>query len=193
MPIQIQRKQLQAALLFAGNRDVRYYLNGVLVEPSPASTRLAATDGNFAAVQRHAALNADVPAMIIPREACAAACKLMVDVLTVEPNGEGYSIGGAANRILFSPVDGRFPDYRRILVTQFSGEAAMFNPDLLVEFAKAGRLLGRRDSPLIRQNGKGSALVHFYNYDDFIGIVMPLNLFTEKQPDLGWPAWGQEA
>ena len=50
--ITLSSDKLLAALLFAGDNDVRYYLNGVQVEATESQTRLHSTDGHTGSVQR---------------------------------------------------------------------------------------------------------------------------------------------
>lgn len=193
MPIQIQRKQLRAALYFAGTADIRQYLNGVYVEPTATMTRLTSTTGSMLSIQRHVAKNADVPAMIVPREVCEQAVALKIEELTIEPLGGRFSIGGAGlNRYLFQPLEGRFPDVSRMVPNSPSGVPAHFNPELPMAFVRAGKALGVKGMPIVRQNGNAGAIVHFYAYDDFIGVLMPVSHFTEKRPDIGFPTWAGE-
>ena len=52
MKITIDRNALKAVSRFAAIKDIRYYLQGVLIESTPLQTRLAATDGHTLAVHR---------------------------------------------------------------------------------------------------------------------------------------------
>jgi hypothetical protein len=79
-------------------------------------------------------------------------------------------------------VDGKYPDYRRTLPTGFSGEAASYNPDYLVD-AHAGLLawlqLGRGSTHGygFRQNGSNG--VGGYALPGFVALVMPQRLSDE--------------
>jgi hypothetical protein len=191
MRIQIHRAHLQAALYFAGDSDLRQYLNGVYVEPTATTTRLSSTTGKIFSVLRRQADNAgpSLPGMIVPRAAVAAALALKTSLLTIEPAESGFSIGGAICRCLFQPIDGHFPDARQIVPAAPSGEPANYDPEQLMAFTRAGKALGLRSKPIVRQNGRDGALVHFYNYDHFVGVIQPIEPFTEKSPDIGFPTW----
>jgi DNA polymerase-3 subunit beta len=126
--------------------------------------------------------------VIVPNETVKLALQSKSEVLGLVCDGGKWSISGIA----FTPVDGKFPDYRRSIPASHSGEAAQFNPVFIAAMAKAGKLLGRKDSPIIRHNGLGAAQVQFYANDEFVGVLMPLNAFTEKNPDLGLIRWGAE-
>lgn len=181
------RKFLLAASNLMAKSDLRYYLVGVLVESLPGETRLAATDGAVAGVFRSPRANEDRFEVIIPAAIIAIVVKLKSEVLGLECVDGRWSVGGMA----FVPVDGKFPDYRRIIQTPPAVPAAgNYAVELLARFAKTGKDLGIRSNPIVRQNGEHSALVHFYAFDDFVGVLMPLRMFTEKMPDLGFPNWG---
>jgi len=189
MKTEFPRAYLAAANCFIGIKDIRYYLCGVLVESLLTETRLAATNGNIAAVLRHALANEDRFEIIIPAATVALALKMPGEFMTLEKIGDKWSLAGIA----FVPIDGKFPDYRRIVPSNCSSDAASgFAPDLLMAFAKAGKALKIKAHPIARQNGKDAALVHFYAFDNFVGVLMPLNHFTAKFPDLGMPSWGGE-
>lgn len=187
MKIQFPRTYLAAAAQFMADSDIRYYLNGMCVEVLPTETRLVATDGHICGVLRWPTKNETIPReLIIPAATVALVCKMKGDFVELaHEDGRGWSLDG----VPFAPVDGKFPAYRRIIITRPSGEAGHYRADLIARFAKAGKALKRRDQPIIRQNGTNGALVHFYAFDDFIGVLMPMNHFTEKSPDLGFPTW----
>lgn len=186
MKTEFPKSYLAAAAIFMADKDVRYYLKGVFVECLPNETRLTATDGTIAATLRHKRENEARHDVIVPAEIVAVALKLGRDVLTLEYDGAAWFLAD----VPFKPVDGTFPPYRRIIPTTWSGEAGHYDPALVARFAKAGKALKRKDVPIIRQSGALSALVHFYDFDDFVGVLMPMRMFNEKHPDVGAPTWG---
>lgn len=187
MKTEFPRAYLAAAACFSGTKDIRYYLNGVLCECLPTETRLASTNGSIAGVLRHVLANVDRFEIIIPSATVALALKMPLDLMTLECTDGQWSIAG----INFTPIEGKFPDYRRIVPANCSGEPSPgFSPELLSAFAKAGKALKLKSHPIVRQNGKDAALVHFYGFDQFVGVLMPYNPFTVKFPDLGTPSWG---
>jgi DNA polymerase III subunit beta len=191
MQVSINAAHLKAAAYCAGEQDIRHYLNGVLVEARTKETRLVATNGECAAVLRdqvEKGAQDEMPDVVIPNATIALALQTKSAVLSLVCDAGKWSLAG----ISFNPVDGRFPDYRRIIPASNSGEAAQFNPARVAAMAKAGKLLGRKDSPIIRHNGMGAAQVQFYANDEFVGVLMPLCAFTEKNPDLGLIRWGAE-
>lgn len=190
MKTEFPRTHLAAASHFMADRDIRYYLVGVFVEVLSAETRLVATDGSIVGAVRHKVQNETPFDVIVPASVVKMAIMLKShDFLTLERDDAGtWRLAG----IPFVPVDGRFPDYRRVIPSGWSGAAAHLDPTLLGQFVKAGKALKRKDVPIVRQSGTAGALVHFYAFDDFVGVIMPMRMFTEKLPDLGAPTWGAE-
>jgi DNA polymerase-3 subunit beta len=191
MEVLLNARHLKAALCCAASQDVRYYLNGVLAEVMEDEIRLASTDGHVALVCRTMNLVDKNPAMgevIVPIDAIKRALVgKAAEVLLRVVEGK-WSLGPIA----FTPVEGKFPDYRRIIPSGHSNEAAQFATSKIDQFAKVGRALGRRDNPIIRHNGEAAAQVQFYGEHDVVGVLMPIRAFTEKQPDTGLEQWGAE-
>lgn len=180
------RSYLAAALHGAGDRDVRQYLNGVLVEVNEVETRLVGCNGHMASVLRVVQKGDAIFALIVPRATVELALKMKIETMALDCVDSVWSLCG----LRFQPVDGRFPDYRRIIPGSATGEAAHYHPDLVGRLAKIGKELKTRSIPIIRHSGKQAALVHFYQRDEFVGVVMPFDIFTEKSPDIGFPTWG---
>lgn len=102
------------------NQDVRYYLNGMSIETEGNEIRSVATDGHRLAICKITKDNLNLPArqVIVPRKGILEIIRLL------DPVEEEVQIYLGSNHIriidrLFSftskLVDGRFPDYRRVL------------------------------------------------------------------------------
>jgi DNA polymerase-3 subunit beta len=101
-------------------QDVRYYLNGMLWEVKPNQLRVVATDGHrMAMCTRTVAVNVTEPVQaILPRKGVLELSRLMdepeesVDVTLsanhIRVTSEGYTFTSKL-------VDGKFPDYERVL------------------------------------------------------------------------------
>ncbi|MCW3657887.1 hypothetical protein K6L27_06900 [Burkholderia cenocepacia] len=174
--------QLKAAQILAAQQDVRFYLNGVFIEATPFETRLVATDGYKIGVIRYAVEN-DVAAgttaeVIIPHDAIdklkAAKRDMMSAVrLEVEDRQCALCVDSMGARIQFVAVDGRFPAYRLAFPQSTSGVPGQYRADLLMDFAKAGKVLlqkSRLDMPRLDYNDT-NARVSFDDYDDFAGVI----------------------
>jgi DNA polymerase-3 subunit beta len=189
MQAAILSKHLRAAACCAAAADVRYYLNGVYIEVRATETRCVATTGEIAAVLRQRVHQDAMPEVIVPNEAVKLALTRKTEVLTLTFEDGKWSLGG----IFFTPVDGKFPPYRRIIPVQASGLAGHYDVQLLAAFAKLAKALGAKGTPVIRQNGEGAAQVQLVGFtEEFVGVIMPLRLFNEKRPDPGMSAWGIE-
>ncbi|OHX13460.1 DNA polymerase III subunit beta [Chromobacterium sphagni] len=100
-------------------QDIRYYLNGLLMQTDGNQVRLVATDGH-----RLAFASADVTAtlpkaeVILPRKTIIELYKLLQDSddeikIEVLANQVRFSFG--ATVIISKVVDGKFPDYNRVI------------------------------------------------------------------------------
>lgn len=185
MRIYTKLSALRAVSALAAQDDIRYYLNGVLVEASAGVTRLVATNGHVMGIYDNVsrADNAENEldarasvSFIVPYSALALLkpAKNKLDQLVIETadgiNGTLTVIGGAS--VNFTAVDGRFPDYIRVIPDKVTGETAQFNPDYIGDFKKAYKLLGAKTFH-IHHNGNSGAIVDFA-MDNFLGIMMPL-------------------
>lgn len=134
---------LAIAAPFMAKKDVRYYLNGALVEANPAGGAfVVATDGHALIVVRDAA--AVVPAdtkLILPRDFVAAVLKHAGTSPVALTLGDELAVTFAARGMTLSDtlIDGRFPDWRAVVpASPLSGDEATFNPDLIARIAKSG-------------------------------------------------------
>jgi DNA polymerase-3 subunit beta len=101
------------------NQDVRYYLNGMLFEIDGNTLRSVATDGHRMAVaQMTLEAVPDSQQVIVPRKGI----QELVRLLDAPENPVTLQIGQSnlradVNNFIFTSklVDGRFPDYRRVL------------------------------------------------------------------------------
>ncbi|BDR12026.1 DNA polymerase III subunit beta [Vibrio sp. STUT-A11] len=101
------------------NQDVRYYLNGMLFEIDGTILRSVATDGHRMAVSQ-TELGADFAQkqIIVPRKGVQELVKLMdAPEQPVVLQIGNSNVRAEVNNFIFTSklVDGRFPDYRRVL------------------------------------------------------------------------------
>lgn len=192
--ITLQRDILKAVSRFMAKEDIRYYLNGVKVEVHRAVAYLVATDGHRFAVARVKGSPAEPwePCeAIIPGEDVAAVLKRgsaadrkLPVILTVEGDSFEFDACGAITG--GRPIDGRFPDWRKVIPAKVSGEVAQFNTEYLMECHRAAADLGSKHSPGIGHNGNGAALLELRA--DVLAVVMPLH---GEAPEVS-PDWVRE-
>jgi DNA polymerase III subunit beta len=182
--ITINKAALKAVSRFAAKSDIRYYLVGVYVEASETETRLVATDGHTMLVHRMKAENTHTWAGIIPLDTVAAILK---HKSTYEKKGNHLPIelsecGGTEGRIdyagqafIFKPVDGKFPDYRRVIPKDITGEPACYQPKYLQRVQDAAVDLGNTKTAgfAMGYNGNGAAVCPINT--DCLAVIMPIS------------------
>jgi DNA polymerase-3 subunit beta len=185
MELSLRKSDLKAAFICSAVKDIRYYLQGVYLEFSP-SPNGAATDGvlTFAATDGHILFAGTAPAvfnedpqsahfwMIIPNDAVKTAIKTKNDAVILRSLPDGrYSLGDT----IFSPVDAKFPDFRRVIPEKVSGEIGYYDPELLVRGNDALREYFNSKKRVYRLNNNGtSAGVICGDSRDALVVVMPI-------------------
>ena len=118
---QSELKRLIDLTQFAmARQDVRYYLNGLLLEITPQNIKAVATDGHRLAVARLDARTGleEAKSIIVPRKAVVELSRLLTteDVelkVRVGTNAVQLTIGNV--RFTTKLVDGKFPEYGRVI------------------------------------------------------------------------------
>jgi DNA polymerase-3 subunit beta len=101
-------------------QDVRYYLNGILMEISPAAIKLVATDGHRLALSQVKMESgaSDERQIIVPRKAVLELSRLL-DASDTPVNCElsQNHLRVEAGQLVFTTklIDGKFPDYQRVI------------------------------------------------------------------------------
>lgn len=107
---------LAAVLPFAAKNDIRYYLNGVLVEVTASSVTFIGTNGEvLAAAKCECYDNGVETSFILRREDAEAILKNMAreDALRVRTNGPlMLEVEFGAHRIKTARIEGKFPNWR---------------------------------------------------------------------------------
>ena len=186
MNLTLKKSELLAALQCAATKDIRYYLNGVNVAFTPtaegAKITLIGTDGHilFCGVTEANLPDGEMPeafSMIIPRDTVKVACKgARPDTVSLVCAGGGaYSLGN----MLFTPIDGKFHDFTRVIPAKCDGETAQFNPELLVRGYDALRLWAGTDRlyPRLHHNGNSAAVM---TVQGAVVVVMPMRSDGEE-------------
>lgn len=177
---------LKAVSYAINSKEPRYYLNGVSVEVSQNGTILTATNGHMLLSAHDETNTSDEPfSLIIPQTTIKAIKpqKFQNEIELSTDDGKTWRLGN----IIFEPVDGTFPDWRRIIPTHTpvapNVENVWFNPEYQQALAKAGKELN--DTPVFHPDGENAAIVTFAN-PDLIGIIMPMRI---TRPKIIMPPW----
>ena len=171
---------LKAALFCASNEESRYYLRGVHLA---TSGHMVTTDGHRLFCAKLAeAVPTDV---IIPLDTVKAALKLAGKrAETIELNGN--TLGG----VVFTPVDGTFPDWRRVIPSATgydNGTPGLphFNPDYVYDLGQMCRALGSKTGVTFQVHSWGADCPHgvtFAERTDCFAVIMPMRTVKEATP-----------
>ena len=119
----IKQKELEKLLSntqFAmAQQDVRYYLNGLLLEITSNKLRAVATDGHRLALDEtsiSAEINEDIQ-IIVPRKGITELARLLQDdsEIEIQVSSNHIRIKNADSCFTSKLIDGRFPDYKRVI------------------------------------------------------------------------------
>ena len=167
---------LKAAMLAAAKKDIRYYLNGVMVR----NGEMAATNGHMALMVKSEKIKSDGE-YIIDNDTL----KMIVTVhkgikgdnpVEVIDSMTTTGIG----KIHITPVDGKFPDVNRVIPQEPSGEIAHFNAEYLLACQKANGEFLDHKYPWIKLQHNGLSGAKFESEDEdgnkLIGVVMPVGI-----------------
>jgi DNA polymerase III subunit beta len=174
MQISIQIKTIKALLHFAAKKDIRYYLQGVQIEQGETGTFAVATNGHFLAVAR-IDTQAQAPAsVIVGSDHLATAIKSLKGAIMIDVDGPKVTIKTGASEVTVPAVDGRYPDWRRVIRAPQTGEQAYFNADYLALVQKAAGEYHGNKSALYHVAQNGTSVGHCAIDDDLQVFVMPV-------------------
>ena len=167
---------LKAVSLAAGKKDVRYYLNGVMVR----NGEMAATNGHMALLIKSESIKSDGEYIIDndTLKMIVTAHKGIKGDNRVEVIDSMTTTG--SSKISITPVDGKFPDINRVIPQEASGEIAHFNYEYLLACQKANEEFLDRKCTYIKLQHNGLSGAKFesedYNGNKLIGAVMPVRI-----------------
>jgi DNA polymerase-3 subunit beta len=114
------KEMIEKTSFAMAQQDVRYYLNGLMLEVSPQLLRAVATDGHrlaYCEKQTNADI-ADIKQVILPRKGVLELARLLSDVddtVKVVLSNNHLQIEFEKLRFTSKLIDGRFPDYNRVI------------------------------------------------------------------------------
>ena len=146
--IELPQKTLRELLLLVqyamAQQDIRYYLNGLLLSVEAKELRVVATDGHrLAFAKTSLEKDAQRQEVVLPRKAVIELGKLLRD----DESPIRITLLGNQVRFTFSDielvtkiVDGKFPDYGRVIPTTHKNEIVVERIDLLQALQRAAIL-----------------------------------------------------
>ena len=166
---------IKAVMMAAAKKDVRYYLNGVMVR----NGELAATNGHMALLIKSEKIKSDGE-YIINNDTL----KMIVNLYKVVKGDNPVEVKDGTTtgigRISITPVDGKFPDINRVIPQETSGEIAHFNYEYLLACQKANcEFLDRKCVYIkLQHNGRDGSKFESEDEDgnNLIGVVSPVRI-----------------
>ncbi|HHA2827114.1 MULTISPECIES: hypothetical protein [Stenotrophomonas maltophilia group] len=132
---------IAAALHVAPKNDVRFYLNGVLIESHADGAIIVATDGHRMLVVR-TSLPWDLGKIIVPRDACELIAKMKGDVdFSAVGDAKRFKADRGCQAIEFAAIDGTYPDWRAVVSKPNELKPSGFDPSVLEGVVKAAGVL----------------------------------------------------
>jgi len=178
--IRFDAKYLPVLDLFAAKNDIRFYLNGFYVEPADAGCFLVATNGHTLIAihddsgECKASGIYPVPRTLLPM------CRQRSTrgELKIEIAGEYASVcdnDGAVLSQRCKPIDGRYPDWRRLMPTEIeqSESPSCVSDAYISMIAKASQYMSIRGRCAIRSCAYNErATAYFFEKTPAIAIIM---------------------
>ena len=187
MEIQIKTEMLKSALEMISKEETRYYLTGVHFDFGARSYDMVATDGTVlfayhsdekendlyptAKVMDRFTVPGEIVKLALQATGKAATVKLKVWL-------DGNMIRQSLADIPFEPIDGTFPDWRRVFPTEITNTVQQFNLKLLAKFEKISRYLKQ---PVFITHNDGPCPVTFAD-ENLTCLMMPMR--NKSAPDL---------
>ena len=167
---------LKAVMLAAAKKDIRYYINGVMVR----NGEMAATNGHMLLLIKSESIKSDgeyiidndtLKMIVTSHKGIKGANRVeVVDSMTTT----------GSSKISINPVDGKFPNIYRVIPQEPSGEIAHFNAECLLACQKANEeFLDRKNVYIkLQHNGQAGAKFEYEDEDGnkLIGVVMPVRI-----------------
>jgi len=138
------------------NQDVRYYLNGLLLELRSNALRAVATDGHRLALcdMESEIVPGDINQIIVPRKGVMELSRLLVDEdidCHIQLNSNHIRIDLGDIVFLSKLIDGRFPDYERV-IPRGGDKIVIANRDVLRQGLQRASILSNEKYRGIRLN-----------------------------------------
>jgi DNA polymerase-3 subunit beta len=141
-------KQLFLSVQYAmAQQDIRYYLNGLLLVTGEDKITVVATDGHRLALASAVHKTEGTQEVILPRKTILELSKLMSDSddpveVDLSPTQARFSFGGIV--LISKLVDGKFPDYTRVIPTTHNKKLLLSRVVLLQSLQRAAILTNEK-------------------------------------------------
>lgn len=111
----------------------------------------------------------------MPNETAALVTAKAPSIVTIRTDdGKNWTLSAGNTQTIFQMVEGKFPDWRRIIPAKISNEVADYDFEILMKFVKAAKLLGQKAvSVCVGQNGLSAGRVVINKIPNYLGVIMP--------------------
>jgi len=124
MPQKALRSLLMQVQYAMAQQDIRYYLNGMLLVLEGETLKVVATDGHrLAYASKTMGQKLELQEAILPRKAVQELAKLLLDSdaeVSIELAASQVKFMTAGMELVTKVVDGKFPDYTRVIPSNYS-------------------------------------------------------------------------
>ena len=158
---QIVLKKLLRQVEFAmAQQDIRYYLNGLLLEVNGNRLNVVGTDGHrlsFTSVELDQSY--DKQELILPRKTVLELIKLLDDndeEVAIEVSSNQVNFNFNDIRLISKVIDGKFPDYTRVIPVGYTNSFAIDRQTLLLAMQRASILSNEKYRGIRMVLGKSS-------------------------------------
>ena len=194
------RKAINACLAFASKNDIRYYLNGVLLEVTDTHMNFVATDGHTLLLVpiklEYTLPNMEKQQFILQRDSATLLVRALKTnksnapkpkvTITFPRNDKGsmdFSTVDAKQNV--SLIDGRFPDYHRVIPKDINGKTLVssvigINANYIARISTVAPLLPPAKGVRMHPRGENDSIKLQGNIDgtkeDLTIVLMPMRL-----------------
>jgi DNA polymerase III sliding clamp (beta) subunit (PCNA family) len=202
--ITIPTAHFQAIASFRALGDIKFYLNGVLIETGQQGAFIVATDACAVAAARIDKKHMSETRVVIPLHIVEQLEKLKIQknpafsiempekIGNYEGNKRKITLKTVDYEVQFDEIDGTFPQWRRVAQHTFDGKAVAYDPRYLTKINDAARLIkGHKKGDLITLVRPGAndtcGFAWLDNGGEACAWVAPIRGEVDQLP--GEPAW----
>ncbi|MES2909864.1 MAG: hypothetical protein V4718_00660 [Pseudomonadota bacterium] len=200
--LKVQARLVAAIAQFKADDDIRYYLNGVYVEPIPGGVLIIATNGHAMGIWRDPDGIASRPAILRIDPALQKACKAEQDatlelvderlVVRTEFGMESYAQPRGGKSQNDWEIEGKFPIWAKVVPESCDADRAVdgINPLYMAKVHKALDIAGHHSGGRVTMRqadaNKGISVTCAKN-TNFFAVIMPMR---DSEPN--YPNWLKE-
>jgi len=144
MPQKALRELLLLVQYAMAQQDIRYYLNGLLLVLEGGQVKVIATDGHrLSYAARPLGQSQEKREVILPRKAVLELSRLLADSdepVTIDIFGAVVRFGFGGTVLTTKIIDGKFPDYTRVVPTNYQKKFSIQRQALLQSLQRAAIL-----------------------------------------------------